>query len=140
MGGDRGRHQGAQARRLSGLLLPVVIVVAGCTAVQPIFVPTPPKAPPVQREVPPPVLSPRMGREDEERLRQEAAGKIQKAEHAVQQVDQRKLVKDQQETYVTIRSFIGNAKQALSARDFLRASNLAEKAQVLADDLLRAVR
>jgi hypothetical protein len=87
---------------------------------------------------PPPVLSPQMGQAEEERQRQETNGKIQKAEQTVQQVDQSKLAKDQQETYATVRSFIGNAREALSARDFVRASNLAEKAQLLADDLLRS--
>jgi hypothetical protein len=81
-----------------------------------------------------------MGRNDEERLRQEANGKIQKAEQTFQQVDQGKLNKDQQGTYATVRSFLGNAKDALSAQDFPRAGNLAEKAQLLADDLVRTLR
>ena len=94
----------------------------------------------MKKEIPPPGLSPQLGRAEEERQRQEANGKIQKAEQTVQQVDQSKLAKDQQETYATIRSFIGNAKEALSVQDFLRASNLAEKAQLLADDLLRTTK
>lgn len=130
----------AGAGRLSALLLLVAISVTGCAEVQSIFAPSPPKAPPVKKETPPPVLSPQLGREDEDRLKQEANGKIQRAEQALQQIDQRKLAKDRQETYATIRSFIASAREALSARDFPKASNLAEKAQILTDDLLRTLR
>jgi hypothetical protein len=136
------RGQGMSPRvgagRLSAWLLLVTISVAGCAEVPSIFAPPPPP-PPTTRETSPPVLSPQMGREDEERLRREANGKIQEAEQTVQQVDQRKLGKDQQETYTTIRSFIASAREALAGQDFLRASNLAEKAQILEDDLLRTL-
>jgi hypothetical protein len=140
MAGIQGKKLRARVGRLAGLLLLVAILVAGCAEVRSIFAPPPPKAPPVKRDIPPPVLSPQMGREDEDRLRQEATGKIQRAEQTVQQVDQRKLAQDQQDTYTTIRSFIANARDALLRRDFLRATNLAEKAEVLADDLLRSLR
>lgn len=119
------------------LLLPVVL--AGCADLQAIFAPPPPKMPPVKRESPPPVLSPQVGRVDEDRLRREANSKIQKAEQIVQQVDQKKLAKDQQETFSTIRSFLANAREALTARDFLRATNHAEKAQILAEELVRTL-
>jgi hypothetical protein len=140
MAGIQGKEPRVQAGRLSALLLLVAISVAGCAEVQSIFGPSPATVPPVKRETPPPVLSPQVGRKDEDRLKQEANGKIQRAEHTVQQVDQRKLAKDQQETYATIRSFIASAREALSARDMPKANNLAEKAQVLADDLLRTLR
>jgi hypothetical protein len=142
MAGVRDKEPRRRGGRLSAFLFLIAISVTGCGELSSISAPPPPKAPPppVKRETPPPVLSPQMGRDDEERLRQEANGKIQKAEQTFQQVDQGKLAKDQQETYATIRSFIGNAKEAISARDFVRASNLAEKAQLLADDLLRTLR
>jgi hypothetical protein len=86
------------------------------------------------------VLSPEVGREDEDRLKREASGRIQKAEEMIRQVDQKKLAKEQQETFATIQSFLGKAKEALSAQDFPRASNLADKAAVLAEDLVRTLR
>jgi len=125
---------------LGFLLLLLAISVTGCAEISSVFAPPPPKAPPPRPKsvTPPPVLSPQMGQAEEEHQRQEADGKIQKAEQTVQQVDQSKLAKDQQETYATVRSFIGNAKEALSAHDFVRANTLAEKAQLLADDLLHS--
>jgi hypothetical protein len=86
------------------------------------------------------VLSPQIGRGDEERLRREANTRIQKTEQIVAQIDRKRLAKEQQETYSTIQNFLSNAKEALTARDFPRASNLADKAQILAEDLLRSVR
>ena len=125
--------------------------MTGCAQVPSIFGPSQPVVPPVKRETSPPpsppppspvppVLSPQVGREDEERLKQGTSARIQKAEDTVARVDQGKLAKGQQETYGTIRSFIASAREALSARDFPKANNLAEKAQALADDLLRALR
>lgn len=125
--------------RVFRLVLLVPVVLAGCADLQAILAPPPPKMPPVKRESPPPVLSPQVGREDEDRLRREANSKIRKAEQIVQQVDQKKLAKDQQETFSTIRSFLANAREALTARDFLRATNLAEKAQILAEELVRTL-
>jgi hypothetical protein len=140
MAGVQGKNPGTRAGELSGFLLFLVLSMPGCAELSSIFSPPPSKVPPppMKSVTPPPVLSPQMGQAEEERQRQETNGKIQKAEQTVQQVDQSKLAKDQQETYATVRSFIGNAREALSARDFVRASNLAEKAQLLADDLLRS--
>jgi hypothetical protein len=107
---------------------------------------TPAPAPPVTKEqVPPPaspppaVLSPQVGRADEDRLKRESSGRIQKAEEIIKQIDQNRLNKDQKDTFSTIQSFLANAKEAITAQDFLRASNLADKAQVLAEELFRAI-
>jgi uncharacterized protein with von Willebrand factor type A (vWA) domain len=134
--------RGRIARRIGLAGLAVVAgVVTGCAEVRAIFAPPPAPPPPAKREsLPPPVLTPQVGRGDEDRLLREANERIQKAEQTVQQVDQKRLVKDQQETYATIQSFIANAREAASARDFLKANNLAEKAQILAEDLLRKLR
>jgi hypothetical protein len=86
------------------------------------------------------LLSPQIGRGDEDRLRREANTRIQKTEQIVAQIDRKRLAKEQQETYSTIQNFLSNAKEALAARDFPRASNLADKAQILAEDLLHSVR
>jgi len=56
--------------------------------------------------------------------------------HTIQQ----KLATEQQEIFLTIQSFLSKAKEALSIMDFPRAFNLADKAQVLANELFRALR
>lgn len=70
---------------------------------------------------------------------QESSDRIQKAEEMIRQIDQKKMNKDQQDTFSTIQSFLANAKEAIMAKDFLRASNLADKAQILAQELFRAL-
>lgn len=149
-------------RRLYPLLL--AILMAGCAERKPATVPTPPStspstppsAPPpprpTKREPPPPrpakteppppprVLSPQASDAEEERLKQEVQTRIAGAEQVVKQIGQRKLAQDQQETFSTIRSFLAKAKEALSLKDFPRAFILADKAKVLADELLSAPR
>ncbi len=134
-----------------GVVFLLAVILTGCADLKAIFSPAPPPstspplpppAPPVRKAPapPPPVLSPEVGREDEDRLKREASGRIQKAEEMIRQVDQKKLAKEQQETFATIQSFLGKAKEALSAQDFPKASNLADKAAVLAEDLVRTLR
>lgn len=95
---------------------------------------------PAGKEPPPPLLSPQVGHEEEDRLKQEAKARIDGAEQIVRQIDQKKLAKEQQETLLTIQSFLFKAKEALSIKDFLRAFNLADKAKILADELVSALR
>jgi hypothetical protein len=89
---------------------------------------------------PPPVLSPQVGTEGESSQRWDAEAKIQGAEKIVKQVDQKTLAEEQQEIFSTIQSFLSKAREALSLGDFLRAFNLAEKAQILAEGLLSTPR
>ncbi len=106
--------------------------------------PAPPKeeAPPAapQEKVPPPVLSPKVGAEDTERMKQASVTKIQQTEDIIKLIDQARLNKGQHDTYTTIQSFLTDAKKALTAQDYLRASNLADKAHVLAEDLSRGLK
>ncbi|MBI3077108.1 MAG: hypothetical protein HYY85_09030 [Deltaproteobacteria bacterium] len=69
-------------------------------------------------------------------MQQQAQARIAGAEQVVKQIGQKKLAKDQQETFSTIRSFLAKAKEALSLKDFPRAFILADKAKILADELL----
>jgi hypothetical protein len=142
MVGIQRRKLRTRSGKLSGVFLLMAISAMGCAELSPPSTqPASKTSPPPEKSVtPPPMLSPQSGRAEEERQRQETNGKIQKAEQTVLQVDQGKLAKEQQATYATVRSFIANAKEALSAQDFPRATNLAEKAQLLADDLLRTIR
>jgi hypothetical protein len=97
------------------------------------------QVPPPPSPLPPAVLSPQVGRADEDRLKRESGGRIQKVEEIIKQIDQNKLSKDQKDTFSTIQSFLTNAKEAIATQDFLRASNLADKAQVLAEELFKAL-
>ena len=83
------------------------------------------------------MLSPQL--QDEERVQRETQGRIDGAERLVRQIDQKKLVGDQQQNFLTIQSFLTKAKEAISARDVERAFTLADKAYVLARELSRAV-
>jgi hypothetical protein len=86
------------------------------------------------------VLSPQVGQEEEERLRREARARIERAEQVVRQIDQKKLAQEQRENFSTIQSFLSKANEALSMKDFPRAFNLADKARVLAEELLSTPR
>jgi hypothetical protein len=99
----------------------------------------PPTPSPVPPAPPPPrVLSPQL--EDEDRVQREAQSRIDGTERLVRQIDQKKLVGDQQQNFLSIQSFLAKAREAISARDVERAFSLADKAYVLAKDLSRAVR
>lgn len=103
----------------------------------------PPLAPPAQRPVrkePPPVALPQVGHGEDEQLKQEAMGKVEAAERIVKQIELNKVPQAQQENFLTVQSFLLKAREALSIRDFLRAFNLADKAQILAEELLSTVR
>ena len=118
-----------------------LVLAAGCAQVKAIF--TPPQPPPSRlppAAQPPPLLSPQVSGDQEERLIDEANKRIQGAERKIQSIDSRKLAADQQETYQTIQSFLNQAKAALSRKDFPRALNLAQKAQILSDDLSQTLR
>ena len=123
-----------------------LLLATGCAQIQSIFAPTPPPLPrpprPAQpeRREPPPLLSPQVSPELEGRLMDEANAKIQGAERTLQSIDTGKLANDQQETYQTIHSFLSQAREALSRKDFPQALNLAQKAQILSSELSKALR
>ena len=70
-------------------------------------------------------------------MAQEASSRIARAEQMANQVDQKKLTKEQEETYLSIKSFVVKAKKAVLAKDFARASTLADKAIILAEELAK---
>jgi len=82
------------------------------------------------------VLTPQVGKADEDRLRKESEGRIQRVEQLLAALGQRRLGTEDRETQDTIKDFIAKAKDALASQDLLRAASLSEKAQVLADDLV----
>lgn len=122
----------------------LVVIAVGCAKPKTVVAPPPPSAPPTpsppekEPPSPPPVLSPQV--EGESRQRWDAEAKIQGAEKIVKRIDQKTLAAEQQEIFSTILSFLSKAREALSLGDFLRAFNLAEKAQILAEGLLSTPR
>ncbi len=133
----------------------LIVIAVGCAKPKTVVAPPPPPAeptppppsapptpPPPEKEPPspPPILSPQVGTEGESSQRWDAEAKIKGAEKIVNQLDQKTLAEEQQEIFSTIQSFLSKAREALSFGDFLRAFNLAEKAQILAEALLSTPR
>lgn len=134
----------APRKRLAPALLGLVVALtAACTSAPPAPTarPAPPKAiPPPAPSRPPAVLSPQAPPEEERRLVRLANENIASAEQLLKQIDNRRLSAEQQDTAQTVRSFITKARDALGTNDVARASMLADKARVLADELALSVR
>lgn len=121
----------------------LAIIILGCAKPRTVVTPPAPPTPApnqIEPPAPPPVLSPEVGSEVQSRQKRDAETKIEGAEKIVEQIDQKTLADEQQEIFATIQSFLAKARKALSIGDFLRAFNLAEKAQILAEELLSAPR
>src|SRR5574337_918898 len=137
------------------------MLAAGCAQLQAVFKPTPPSSAPVRpvHQVPPPAparpapppapapqeapaprLSPRVDANREMQLTQEVNAKIEGVERILLSIDRQKLKANQAETYQTVHSFLAQAREALASKDFQQAMNLAQKADVLSDELSKAVR
>lgn len=138
--GEARESKGAAVTRPLCSLILLAVIIAGCAKSKPGE--APPKPGPVTEEpsAPPRKLAPQVGREEEAQLRQQAEAKIDGAEETFKRIDQKTLAKDQQEFVSTIQSFLSKAREALSVKDFSRAYNLADKALILAEELLGAVR
>jgi hypothetical protein len=115
-------------------------LVAGCASPPPAARPAPPKTVPTPAPPrPPAVLSPHATPEEERRLTGLTNENIASAEQLLKRLDGRRLSTEQRDTAQTVRSFIAKAREALAANDLGRASTLADKARVLADELARSV-
>jgi type IV secretory pathway VirB10-like protein len=99
-----------------------------------------PAPPPVPVEAPPPVLSPVLSAVDEQRLRAEAQQRIDGAEQRLRQIDQAKLGAAQQDSLQTVQSFLDKARETVQTQDVQRAFTLADKAYLLADELVKRPR
>ena len=145
--------------RFTALTLLSLAAVAGCAQFKAIVSPPPAPTPSVPAQAPPPAppapppstptravppvppkLAPQLSQPEEERLRRDATTRIDVTEKIVKQVADRRLGADQQETLSTIQSFVDKARQALETQDLQQAFTLADKAEALAQDLLRTTR
>ena len=86
------------------------------------------------------MLSPVLSAVDEQRLRTDTQQRIDGAEQRLRQVDPAKLSADQQDSLQSIQSFLDKARAALQTQDVQRAFSLADKAYLLAVDLVRRPR
>jgi hypothetical protein len=104
--------------------------------------PSPPgAAPPAAPPAPPPrILGQQVSSEDEKRIQGDAQRRIDRTERLVKQIDQPRLVGDQAQNLLTVQSFLVKAREALSEKDVQRALTLADKAFLLAEELVKAVR
>jgi hypothetical protein len=135
---------GMDMRRGLVMLAMGALLVAGCTSTPaPAARATPPRvvpAPAPQPARPPAVLAPGATPDEERRLARLTGENIESAEQALRRIDHQRLSAEQRDTALTIRSFIAKAREALGANDLARASTLADKARVLADELGRSAR
>jgi fibronectin type 3 domain-containing protein len=91
-------------------------------------------------ETAPPILAPQVGKSDEEQAKRATSTRIQRAEQAIAQLEGKKLTSDQREQLLTVQNLLGSAKEALAAQDLAKASNLAEKARILAEELSKSLK
>ena len=82
-------------------------------------------------------LAPGMTPEQAARQRQNTEDLLASTEANLQKLSSRSLGPDQQATVDQVRDFMKQARAANDASDFTRARNLAFKAQLLSDDLVR---
>jgi len=73
-------------------------------------------------------------------LKRTTSSRIQQAEQFIGQLEGKNLSNEQQERLMTVRSLLGNAKEALAAQDLNKASNLADKARLLAEELSQSLK
>lgn len=89
-------------------------------------------------EVAPPQISPVLTRADEQRLTQLATDQIRVAERNLQTATGKRLNALQEDLYQKVQGFLSQAHEAIRANDWVRAQNLAEKAQVLSAELVKS--
>ncbi len=134
---EESKEAGAMKPLCYSILL--AVIMAGCAKSKAVVGPPSP-APPKPHAPAAPKLLPQVGGEKEDQMKHEAEAKIEGTEQLFSRIDQKTLGQDQQEIFSTIRVFLSKAKEALSIKDFLRAFNLADKAQVLAEELAHTMR
>jgi hypothetical protein len=103
-------------------------------------IPAVPAAPVVPPAPQPRILGQQVSSEDEKRIQGDAQRRIDRTERLVKQIDKRRLVGDQHQNLHTVQSFLVKAREALSEKDVQRALTLADKALLLAEELVKGVR
>ncbi len=86
----------------------------------------------------PPRLTPRYTPEEEAALREQTNVSIGKAEANLQRVSGRRLNAAQNDMAEKVRGYLGQAREAAQSGDWFRAQNLASKAEVLSEELVKS--
>jgi hypothetical protein len=104
--------------------------------------PSPPVAavPAVPPALPPRILGQQVSSEDEKRIQGDAQRRIDRTERLVKQIDEHRLAGEQHQNLLTVQSFLVKAREALTEKDVQRALTLADKAFLLAEELVKVVR
>ena len=106
---------------------------------RPVLVEAEPEPPSTRTtEVAPPQISPILSRAAQERLTRLTTDDVRIAERNLQLAGGRRLNAVQDDLAEKVRGFLSQAHEAIRANDWVRAQNLAEKAQVLSADLVRS--
>jgi len=98
--------------------------------------PDPAATEPASPKPEPPRISPRYTAAEEAAFREQTNRSITKAEGNLQRVSGRRLNAAQNDMAEKIRGFLGQAREAAQAGDWFRAQNLANKAEVLSQELV----
>jgi outer membrane biosynthesis protein TonB len=85
-----------------------------------------------------PQISPALTAADQARLMRLATDQIRVAERNLQTATGRRLNSVQDDLYQKVQGFLSQAHEAIRANDWVRAQNLAEKAQVLSAELVKS--
>ena len=88
--------------------------------------------------VAPPQILPALTPADQQRLTRLATDQIRVAERNLQTATGRRLNSVQDDLYQKVQGFLSQAHEAIRANDWVRAQNLAEKAQVLSSELIKS--
>jgi hypothetical protein len=98
---------------------------------------TPPESP-APNPVLAPQITPALTAADQTRLSRLATDQIRVAERNLQAATGRRLNSVQDDLFQKVQGFLSQAHEAIRANDWVRAQNLAEKAQVLSAELVKS--
>jgi hypothetical protein len=98
-----------------------------------------PEAPLPSPTVATPQITPVLTAADQQRLTRLTTDQIRVAERNLQTATGRRLNSAQDDLYQKVQGFLSQAHEAIRANDWVRAQNLAEKAQVLSADLVKSL-
>jgi hypothetical protein len=101
-----------------------------------VAVPTEPEPEPAKQEAP--QISPQLSPEEKSRAQASTDADIKAAQQALDTAAHHTLNATQQDMADKISSFLTQSREAIGVADWLRAKNLAQKAHVLSDELIRS--
>lgn len=143
--------------RAGALLAVLLVALSGCARLQGILSTLPPAEQPAPATPMPPApatpsaaapvpappkppLTPEMSADKERQLLEEAQRKIGETDRLLRQLDGRPLKPKERETLVIAQRFLDEARKAIEAKEYQRATNLVGKARALGDDLAKATK